>query len=109
MQGGCAFLRQHIGFGTEGQQQPHTVQVGLGTCLVQGSPAPNPGIELSSLPDEVAGTVGIASGCSNSEGHCLLGLGGQYPEPCGEQTYWGAVRPGSRAGGGEQLMLVFLL
>ena len=91
VQGGCAFLRQHVGLGARGQQQPHTVRLGLGTCLVQGCPAPDPGIQLSSLPDEVAGTVSITSGRSDSEGHRLLGLGGQHPEPCGEPTAIGAV------------------
>lgn len=91
MQRGRAFLRQHIGLGTEGQQQPYTVGLGPGTGLMQGCPAPNPGVQLRSLPDEVAGTVGVASGCSDGEGHRLLGLGGQYPEPWGEQAVLGVM------------------
>ena len=86
MQRGRAFLRQHIDLGAEGQQQPHTVGLGPGTGLVQGGPAPDPGVQLSSLLDQVAGAVGVASGSSDGEGCRMLGFGGQHPEPWGEQA-----------------------
>lgn len=75
-----------------------TVGLGLGTCLMQGCPTLKPGTQLSSLLDEVAGTVGIALSHSSSEGHHLLGLRGQYPEPCGEQCLEWGVRLVGRAG-----------
>lgn len=81
VQGGSPLLRQHISLGTEGQQQLHTVSLGSGTGLMQGSPASNTGIQLSSLQDQVAGAVCVASGRSDGEGYRLLGLGCQYPEP----------------------------
>ena len=86
MQGGCAFLGQHVDLGAEGHQQLHTVELGPGTGLVQGCPAPNPSIQLSSLPDQVAGAVGVASGSNDGERCSVLGLGGQHPEPWREQA-----------------------
>lgn len=89
VQGGHALFRQHVGLSAEGQQQPYTVGLSPGTGLMQGGPAPDPGIQLSSLPDQVAGAVGVASGRSDGEGCCLLGLGGQHPEPWREQAVLG--------------------
>ena len=81
MQRGGAFLGQHVDLGAKGHQQLHAVELGPGTGLVQGCPAANPCIQLSSLPNQVAGTVGVASGSSDGERCSVLGLGGQHPEP----------------------------
>lgn len=80
MQGGRARLRQHIGLGTECEQQPNTVGLGLGTGLMQGSVTSNPGIELSPLQDKVPGAVCVASGHSDGQRCRVLGLWSQHPE-----------------------------